>query len=112
MYGKSVTGINKMKNRMKVKTDRFFSKVLKLYNNLNKVILGNSDHIDVRVHDKVMKEYYETKMALRGFSVDSADNNERMVSECLATCYFNTIADSYLSLLDIWFGHIGKPRFV
>jgi hypothetical protein len=107
MYGFFVKGINKFRNCLKSKADKFFKKVDKLHRNLKKDIEENSDMCDGRLHD--LKNDYLIKNVGRlhsGYS--DLDESEQTVVEMVAGHYLYTETDYYLGLFDKWFKRFGK----
>lgn len=98
MYGSGVTGINKLRNAMKSKCDKFFWKLEKLYGNLKSDISHNSENIDIRLHeakDFYLKEFHRQ----RGIDFDNMDEDEKAIMEAVSLHYMRTEADDYLSFL-------------
>lgn len=103
MYGIGVTGIRKLQLALKSNLDRFFKKAEKLYKKLRENIEQNSNNVDVRLHDNAARNFYEKKMARKGFDFDNMDEHERTIMESVASHYLITEADEYLAYVDLIF---------
>jgi len=103
MYGSGVTGIRKLQLAIKSNADRFFKKTEKLYRKLKDIVDHKSENVDVRLHDKAKRNYYEKKIARKGFDFKNLDENERIIMDAVASHYLITEADEYLSFVTFIF---------